>query len=200
MGDTTGSVIISGLVGSIGFVGSTGSGTGDWGTESYRIRRSVDYNDATNGIEEEIVFGNQILGFNTNGTERMRIDSSGNVLVTSPAGLGYGTGAGGTVTQATSKSTSVTLNKPTGQITMNNAALLPTAFVTFQILNSLVTQNDTVITSAAYTGSTPNPYNYRTEMTHVQSGAFNIRVTNISAGSLSDALVINFAIIKGATA
>jgi len=52
--------------------------------------------------------------FYTNGAnERLRIDSSGNVLVTNPALLGYGTGAGGTVTQgATSgKLTAVTLNK-----------------------------------------------------------------------------------------
>ena len=55
--------------------------------------------------------------------ERLRITSGGNVLVTSPAGLGYGPGAGGTVTQATSKSTAVTLNKPSGQITMHNGSL-----------------------------------------------------------------------------
>jgi hypothetical protein len=39
------------------------------------------------------------------------------------AGVGYGTGAGGAVTQATSKSTGVTLDKVCGEITMNNATL-----------------------------------------------------------------------------
>jgi hypothetical protein len=66
---------------------STGSGAGDWPTESYRIRRSVDQNDGSSGVQEEIVFGNTMLGFNTGGTERMRIDSSGNVGIgtSSPA-------------------------------------------------------------------------------------------------------------------
>jgi hypothetical protein len=60
---------------------STGSGVGNWETESYRIRRSVDQNDGAAGVQEEIVFGNNLLTFNTAGTERGRIDSSGNLLV-----------------------------------------------------------------------------------------------------------------------
>ena len=58
---------------------STGSGNGNWETSSYRIRRSVDYNDGATGVQEEIVFGTQFLAFGTSGSERMRIDSSGNV-------------------------------------------------------------------------------------------------------------------------
>jgi hypothetical protein len=128
------------------------------------------------------------------GTERMRIDSSGNVLVTNPAGLGYGTGAGGTVTQATSKTTAVTLNKPTGQITMNNAALASGATVSFTVNNSLVASTDTIIL-ASVTGSAT----YTAILQSLSAGQFVVRVTNISVGSLSDALPINFAIIKGAT-
>jgi hypothetical protein len=60
---------------------STGSGVGNWETESYRIRRSVDQSDAATGVQEEIVFGTNLLAFNTGGTERMRLDSSGNLLV-----------------------------------------------------------------------------------------------------------------------
>jgi hypothetical protein len=137
--------------------------------------------------------------FYTGGSERMRINSSGDVLVTSAAGLGYGTGSGGTVTQATDKSTSVTLNKPTGQITMNNAALLPTATAFFPVSNSLITASDTVIVSQNTTGVT-NVANYSTRIYYVSAGAFGIAITNISAGSLSEACVLNFTIIKGATA
>jgi hypothetical protein len=133
-------------------------------------------------------------GGNTSPVERMRIDSSGNVLVTSAAGLGYGTGSGGTVTQATSKSTGVTLNKPAGKITMNNAALLPSASVIFILTNSLVGSNDLVL------ANTDGFSNYTTDCVAVTgSGTAYIRVTNISASSLSDAVVINFAIIKGAS-
>ncbi|NBS24587.1 MAG: hypothetical protein EBS78_11605 [Altererythrobacter sp.] len=50
--------------------------------------------------------------------------SSSSIKSTSTSGgIGYGTGAGGTVTQATSKSTGVTLDKVCGEITMNNATL-----------------------------------------------------------------------------
>jgi len=56
---------------------SAGSSSGDWGTSSYRIRRSVDQTDASSGVQEEIVFGNSLLSFNTAGSERLRISSAG---------------------------------------------------------------------------------------------------------------------------
>jgi hypothetical protein len=116
------------------------------------------------------------------------------VLVTSAAGLGYGTGSGGTVTQATSKSTAVTLNKPTGQITMNAAALLGATAVVFRLNDSLIASVDTVIYAASGNG------NYEITTHAIFAGAVDIRVTNATVGSLSEALVINFSIIKGATA
>ena len=62
------------------------------------------------------------LTINTGGAERMRIDTSGNLLLTSgTGGIGYGNGSGGTVTQLTSKSTAVTLNKPNGLIIILNS-------------------------------------------------------------------------------
>lgn len=134
------------------------------------------------------------MTFYAGGSERMRIDTSGSVNVTSPAGLGYGTGSGGTVTQATSKSTAVTLNKPTGQITMNDAALAAGARVIFQVSNGLVTEKDSVL--ANYVDDFGA--NYRVEVQAVWTGYFQIGVTNITAGSLSQAVRINFAIIKGA--
>jgi hypothetical protein len=135
-----------------------------------------------------------MVSISTVGTEKVRVDNNGNVLVTSAAGLGYGTGAGGTVTQATNKSTGVTLNKPTGQITMNNAALGSGANVSFTVSNSLVTSTDTIIL-ASVTGSAT----YTAILQSLSAGQFVVRVTNVSGGSLSDALPINFAIIKGAT-
>lgn len=138
------------------------------------------------------------LSFFTNNVERARIDTSGNVLVTNAARLGYGTGAGGTVTQATSKSTAVTLNKPTGQITMSTAALGAGATVGFTLNNTLIAITDTIILS--FTGaSTTNSLAYNI-WAAMGSGTASISVKNVSAGSLSEALVINFAVIKGATA
>ena len=139
------------------------------------------------------------LAFAQTGTgERMRIDSSGNVLVTNPAGLGYGTGSGGTVTQATSKSTAVTLNKPTGQITMNAAALGAGASVSFNLNNTIVGASDILVLNKGNAGTNGNTYTIK--CTYIAAGVAEITVTNNSAGSLSEAININFAIIKGATA
>jgi len=126
-------------------------------------------------------------------TEVMRLDSSGNVLVTNPAGLGYGTGSGGTVTQATSRTTAVTLNKPTGQITMFTAAGSATP-ASFTVNNSLVALTDTVVLSIASGAS-----NYYILMVgNIAAGSFNINFWT-SGGTASDTLKINFAIIKGAS-
>lgn len=123
---------------------------------------------------------------------------NGNVLFSNGT-FGYSTGSGGTVTQLTSKSTAVTLNKPSGQITMNNAALAAGASVFFQVNNSLIsTSGDTVLVGGLW--SSFDPINYRIEAVRIAGGSFTIRVTNITGVSLSEALVINFAIIKGAIA
>ena len=133
----------------------------------------------------------------TGGTERLRIDSSGNVLVTSAAGLGYGTGSGGTVTQATSKSTNVTLNKPTGVVTMNNAALASNTTVAFQCFNSTAASIDTVVLTPLTSLIDMSFYQYWAAMNG--PGSIVMYLRNITGGSLSDAVVFNFAIIKGAT-
>lgn len=107
--------------------------------------------------------------------------------------IGYGTGAGGTVTQATSKFTAVTLNKPCGLITMHNAALAAGDSVYF-------TLNNTLLASADVVGVTLNSYgsNYRVETVNIANGSVVFRVTNVTVNPLSESLVINFAIIKGA--
>ena len=131
--------------------------------------------------------------FYTNNSEKMRIDSSGNVLVTNAASLGYGTGAGGTVTQATSRTTGVTLSKPTGAITMFSAAGSTTA-ATFTVTNTLVAATDTIILNQK---SGTNLYDLL--VTAVAAGSFNITFRTTS-GTATDAPVINFALIKGVTA
>ena len=141
------------------------------------------------------LFGTTGVGikFLTANAERMRIDSSGNVLVTSAAGLGYGTGAGGTVTQATSRTTGVTLSKPTGAITMFSAAGSVVA-ATFTVTNTLVAATDTIILNQK---SGTNLYVLL--VTAVAAGSFNITFYT-TGGVATDAPVINFSLIKGVTA
>lgn len=129
------------------------------------------------------------------GFENTRQPITGGFTVTAPAGLGYGIGAGGTVTQATSKATAVTLNKPCGQITMNNAALNANTTVQFTFSNSLVTPSDIVLMAIVGGYVNSNAYNV-----WVGPGANStVNVRNITAGSLSEALVLQYVVIKGVT-
>jgi hypothetical protein len=107
--------------------------------------------------------------------------------------LGYTAAAQGTVTQATSKSTAVTLNKSAGQITMNNAALGATTNVAFTLNNSLISAKDVVIVNVA--GGTAATDSYNCWVSGHAAGSCTIVVRNITAGSLSEAVVLNFAII-----
>jgi len=113
--------------------------------------------------------------------------------------IGYSAAAQGTVTQATDKSTAVTLNKSAGRITMNNAALAGSTAVSFTLNNSLISTNDTIIVcvSSVTTGSTAGAYtSYVSNMT---AGSASITLRNLSATSYSEAVIINFAIIHGAS-
>ena len=107
--------------------------------------------------------------------------------------LGYSTDAQGAVTQLTSKSTGVTLNKSCGQITMNNAALAATTNVTFTLTNSTISVKDVLVLNV-YGGTTGS---YNAWVSELAVGSASITVRNITAGSLSEAITINFAIIHG---
>lgn len=119
-------------------------------------------------------------------------DIIGSQYVLSGEQLGYTTDAQGTVTQATSKSTAVTLNKSAGQITMNNAALASVTNVTFTLNNSFISANDILILNVG-SGATSGAYNCW--VSGLSAGSASITLRNISGGSLSEAVVINFALI-----
>lgn len=123
--------------------------------------------------------------------------SIGSNLVTSPTGsVGYGSGSGGVVTQLTSKSTAVTLNKPTGKIIMNNATLSNNGYVGFVLNNTAFSSNDNIIVNAS--GGAYDISAYEVRAVYLSANVAGIYVKNVSGGSLSDALQINFTIIKGA--
>ena len=107
--------------------------------------------------------------------------------------LGYAAAAQGTVTQLTSKSTAVTLNKSAGVITMNNASLATATNATFTLNNSTISANDAVILTISGGQATPGSYNVFANA--LAAGSVSITLRNISGASLSEAIVINFAII-----
>ena len=172
----------------------TFTGTGDNG-----IRRAA---DITGGFDGG-AWGAEVLQFRVGTgasndaralpTERMRIDGNGNVLVTSIGGLGYGTGSGGTVTQATSRTTGVTLNKTNGSITLVSAAGTAT-WQSFTVTNSTVAVSDTVILSQR-SGTDL----YMLEVTAVAAGSFRISFAT-TGGTTTEQPVFNFAVIKAVTA
>ena len=131
-------------------------------------------------------------------TSALRLDSTGNLLITGIGALGYGTSSGGTVTQATSKSTSVTLNKSNGQIVMNNAALGATTKVAFLLNNTTVAATDVVNVSIG--GGVASGATYRVWVGATAAGVVTIVLENYSGGSLSEAVQINFAVLKAVTA
>lgn len=125
------------------------------------------------------------------------INASQGIVSTGPDGIGYATGAGGTVTQQTNKATGVTLNKICGDITLNGAALAAGAIVSFILTNSCIAAGDALILNHVTTG-TFGPYLLNAH--GFGAGSCTIDVRNTSAGSLSEAIVIRFAVIKAVTA
>lgn len=113
--------------------------------------------------------------------------------ITASVSLGYGAGAGGAVTQLTSQTTGVTLNKASGAITLFSAAG-STAWQTFTVTNSLVAADD-VIKVCQKSGANK----YMIHVTAVGAGSFEITFAT-TGGVAVEAPVFNFAVIKGAAA
>ena len=109
---------------------------------------------------------------------------------------GYITGEGGTVTQATSKATAVTLSKKCGQITMHNASLAADTTVSFTLTNTTIVATDLLVLNHV-SGGTAGSYLLNAQ---AAAGSASINVRNITAGSLGEAIVIGFAVIKAVTA
>lgn len=124
--------------------------------------------------------------------------TAGNILVTGgTGGIGYATGSGGTVAQGGNKSSGVTLNKQTGEITMQNTALGADTSVSFTLTNSTIGTRDLMVLNIVGGAVTGGTYNLDANCT---TGSAVITVRNITSGSLSEALVLRFAVIKGAVA
>jgi len=119
--------------------------------------------------------------------------ATGAVTSSGTAGVGYATGAGGAVTQLTSRTTGVTLNKTAGAITMFSAAGTTTA-TTFTVTNSTVAATDVIILSQK---SGTDLYNLM--VTAVAAGSFNLSFRT-TGGTTTETPVFNFAVIKAVAA
>jgi len=149
------------------------------------IRSHVEGTPAAGDVRSNWRF---FTGSATGTTEALKIDTNQAVLANGLGGLGYGTGAGGAVTQITSRATAVTLNKPSGQITMFSAAGSAT-WNSFTFNNSVVTANDTIVLTQ--TGGTNN-YVFAAK---VAAGVVTISFQT-TGGVATDAPIINFSVIR----
>lgn len=113
-------------------------------------------------------------------------------ITSSGGGLGYIAGAGGTVTQATSRTTGVTLNKLCGNITMVSAAQAANALVTFTLTNSFIAATDYLLIqhiSATNGGAW-------VFSTVCGAGSATINIRNQTTASITEATPLRFFLLK----
>jgi hypothetical protein len=113
--------------------------------------------------------------------------------ILSVGAMGYSQQSGGSVTQLTSITTAVTLNKLTGKITLFAHDYSNNDIQTFTLNNSFIEEDD-IITVSMRSGSTK----LNVQVDAVADGSCEISVGDIhnqSTGSIS--VILNFAIIKG---
>lgn len=124
------------------------------------------------------------------------ITTTGNLFLNDGGTMGYTAGAGGTVTQGGNKSTGVTLNKPSGEITMQNTNLANDATASFTLTNSTISARDLLLINLVG-GGTAGAYTFGANCT---TGSAIISVTNRSGGTLGEAIVLRYAVIRGSIA
>lgn len=196
---TTGALTVAGGVGVVGNV-YAGTFYGD-GSKLSNIFPNYVFN------------GNSYIGIGTaNGNANISIGSTANVVVISNTTVtvsgsggvslidggtvGYGAGAGGTVPQSGNKTQGVTLNKPSGEITMQNNNLGADTTVSFTLTNSTIGAHDLLLINIVGGVATAAAYNLDAVCS---AGSAVISVRNITAGTLGEAIVLRFAVIKGST-
>ena len=146
---------------------------------------------------QPVTLGGSAVKLGTPGSEELLV-TGGYVVATNSGGVGYGANSGGVITQLTSKSTTVTLARPSGQITMHNQALASGATVSFT-LSLGATFVDAYTTCIVTPTSSTNQVNYNMWVANNGGGSFQVYLRNISAGSLSEAVVFNFAVVRASS-
>lgn len=173
--------------------GTNGSFAGQAGKGSMLVRLDSGawyYNTGTQASPTWTAFGST-----AGAATPSSVASTGAITSSSPtAGIGYATGAGGTVTQITSRTTGVTLNTVSGNIVLVSAAGSATPF-SFTLTNSTIAAGDTVIINQK-----SGTDKYTTQVvTAVAAGSCQITLANAS-GTTTEQPVFNFNVIKGVAA
>lgn len=150
-----------------------------------------------NGGDGVSLEGNDVFAEGTSTNIDVEVTAKGTGEINLNSKFGYATGTGGTVSQATSKSTDVTLNALSGQITMNAEQLNRNTGVSFTLNNTFIEASDVVVVAIA-SGATPTAYSL--DLSAVSAGSCSLHLHNhLSGTDLSEAITINFVVIKGVT-
>jgi hypothetical protein len=136
------------------------------------------------------------LGLGTMATQNANSVSitGGGVLATGL--MGYTTGAGGTVTQLSSKATAITLNTLCGRITTHNSNLAANTTLSFTFNNSFITADSIVYLHRASGGTNAT---YRILVDSITNGSCLIAIKNETATARAETVNINFIVFNGAT-
>lgn len=144
--------------------------------------------------------GNSLLADGTDANIGISITPKGTGVVTTSSvrvnnSIGFASGSGGTVTQLTSRTTGVTLNAPTGQITLVAGSITGLSSQEFTLTNSFIAATDVVLVSFA-SGLTSAQYDVT--VTATANGSCKIAVHNVNnSATPTDTPVINFVVFKG---
>ena len=157
--------------------------------------KTISFPDAT-GTVALVAGSSTSVQVNTSGAisgySSFTYDDTNGLRLNSKA-FGYGSGSGGTVTQSTNKSTGVTLNKLCGAITLNAAQLNADTAVSFTLTNSFIAATDIVVVNHASAGT----FGAYLCDARAAAGSASVVVRNVTAGDLSEAIVLRFIVIKG---
>jgi hypothetical protein len=199
--DITGGTItgITNLVatgGTISGVTFTGSFTGLTLIESTTLATSA----AAAGCN---LNGSTLAADGTDTNININITPKGTGQTLSSGKMGYPTGTGGTVTQVTSRTTGVTLNKITGEIVLFAVGIAGHEADEFVLTNSTIEANDVIMLCIKNGGSLAagtRKY-YVTQVNTVAAGSCTISVGNLDNGAIaSESPTLQFVVLKGAVA
>lgn len=191
--DGTGSVVISKV--------DINAGTIDDTDVTVGAGRTLDVSGGTLTLANDQISGDKVEGGTINATTITTLTSTdvNTVNVSATGHIGYsGAGTGGAVTQLTSRTTGVTLDKICGEITLVSASVSGHGVESFTLTNNKIAATDVVV-CCFKSGMTDSKLDVT--VTAVAAGSCQITIANHSNGaSNTEAPVVNFVVIKAVNA
>lgn len=191
----SGAVAITG--GTVSGVTFSGSFTGLTLVESTTLATSA----AAAGVN---LNGNTLGADGTDANININIVPKGTGEVLVSGKMGHPTGMGGAVTQLTSRTTGVTLNKVTGEITLFAASITGHEADEFTLTNSFIAANDVIMLTIKSGCAVGTRKYYKVNVVSVSAGSCIISIGNIDNATIpatgTDSPVVQFIVLKGAVA